>query len=139
MARALRIEYAGAVYHVMARGNQGQDIVGDDRDRRSFLETLGEACQKTGWKAHAYLERAMRCLGLGREGLRQLPKGAPEKIALAWWLREGTTVSLRWVSERLEMGHYTRVSQAISWMKRGAGRQQERLRCKLRRLELKKN
>ena len=69
MARALRIEYPGAVYLVMARSNQGQDIFGDDRDRRSFLETVGEACQKTGWKARACLERAMRCLGLGTEEL----------------------------------------------------------------------
>ena len=55
MARPLRIEYAGAVYHVMARGNQGQVIFRDDGDRRRFLETLGEACEKTGWRIHAYV------------------------------------------------------------------------------------
>jgi hypothetical protein len=33
MARKIRIEYAGAAYHVMARGNQGRDIYDDDRDR----------------------------------------------------------------------------------------------------------
>jgi putative transposase len=55
MARPLRIEYAGAVYHVMARGNQGHAIFRDDRDRRRFLETLGEACAKTGWRIHAYV------------------------------------------------------------------------------------
>jgi hypothetical protein len=33
VARALRIAYPGAVYHVMGRGNQGQDIVGDDRKK----------------------------------------------------------------------------------------------------------
>src|SRR5271170_7642522 len=55
MARPLRIEYAGAVYHVMARGNRGQGIFGDDKDRQRFLETLGEACQKTGWWVHAYV------------------------------------------------------------------------------------
>src|SRR2546423_8752016 len=53
MARALRIEYAGAAYHLMARGNHGQGIFQDDADRRSFLLTLGEACQKTGWVVHA--------------------------------------------------------------------------------------
>ena len=41
---------------------------------------------------------------------QQLPKGSPEKLVLAWWLRENTTVTLRWVTERLGMGHYTRVS-----------------------------
>jgi putative transposase len=43
MARKIGIEYAGAAYHVMARGNQGQDIYADDRDRKLWLATLGEA------------------------------------------------------------------------------------------------
>jgi len=55
MARPLRIQYPGAVYHVMARGNHGQEIFKDDRDRQCFLETLGEACGKTGWEIHAYV------------------------------------------------------------------------------------
>ena len=55
MARPIRIEYDGAVYHVMARGNQGQAIYADDRDREVWLETLAEACEKTGWRIHAYV------------------------------------------------------------------------------------
>jgi REP element-mobilizing transposase RayT len=55
MARPLRIEYAGAVYHVMARGNQGHMIFKDDPDRQRFLATLGEACEKTGWRIHSYV------------------------------------------------------------------------------------
>src|SRR5256885_16145647 len=55
MARVLRIEYPGAAYHVMACGNHGQNIFKDDPDRRRFLETLGEACEKTGWAVHAYV------------------------------------------------------------------------------------
>jgi len=54
MPRALRIEYPGAVYHVMNRGNQRRDIFRDDTDRRRFLATLWEACAKTGWQVHAY-------------------------------------------------------------------------------------
>jgi hypothetical protein len=53
MARKIRIEYAGAAHHVMARGNQGREIYGDERDRKLWLETLGEACEKTGWRIHA--------------------------------------------------------------------------------------
>jgi REP element-mobilizing transposase RayT len=53
MARPLRVEYPGATYHVMARGNQGRATFKDDRDRQRFLETLGEACDKTGWRIHA--------------------------------------------------------------------------------------
>ncbi|HEX4121203.1 MAG TPA: transposase [Verrucomicrobiae bacterium] len=55
MARALRIEYAGAVYHIVARGNQGRSIFDDDRDRLRFLDTLGETCDKTGWRIHAFV------------------------------------------------------------------------------------
>jgi REP element-mobilizing transposase RayT len=55
MARPLRIEYPGAAYHVMARGNHGQPIYRDDRDRARFLETLGLACEKTGWRVHAFV------------------------------------------------------------------------------------
>jgi len=52
--RQLRIEYPGAIYHVMNRGDQREDIFRDDEDRNKFLVTLGEACQKTGWQVHAY-------------------------------------------------------------------------------------
>ena len=55
MARPIRIQYPGAVYHVMARGNQGKRVFDDDRDRGRFLETLEEACAKTGWRVHAYV------------------------------------------------------------------------------------
>jgi hypothetical protein len=55
MAQPLRIEYSGALYHVMARGNQGAVIFADDQDRRGFLATLGEACGKTGERVHAYV------------------------------------------------------------------------------------
>jgi putative transposase len=331
MARPLRIEYAGAVYHVMARGNQGQAIFRDDQDRRRFLEVLGEACEKTGWRLHAYVlmgnhyhllletpegnlvtgmkwlqgtytqrfnsrhevfghlfqgrykavvidggapgyfevvgtyihlnparaglirpgreplrryrwssypeyvrragqgpgwlcrERVLeslslkpgegkryeaymesrvleladpathpeweakwkelrrgwyvgdegfldqlkarlgklvagkqreshaggarrahgeagarrllavglKALGLSARELAALSKGAPEKTALAWWLRERTTVSLRWVSQELAMGHYTRVSQAVSRLQRKPGRKLGRLKRRL--------
>jgi len=50
MARPLRIQYPGAAYHVMARGNQGRAIYKDDTDRKRFLNTLEESCQKTGWR-----------------------------------------------------------------------------------------
>ena len=55
MARQVRIEYAGAVYHVMARGNQGRPIFADDLDRKSWLNTLGQACEKTGWRIDAWV------------------------------------------------------------------------------------
>lgn len=55
MARKLRVEYSGAIYHVMNRGDRGEPIFKDDSDHRLFLETLSEACSKTGWQVHAYV------------------------------------------------------------------------------------
>lgn len=55
MARGIRVEYPGAFYHVMARGNRREHIFRDDRDRRFFCQTLAEACQRTGWKVHAWV------------------------------------------------------------------------------------
>jgi REP element-mobilizing transposase RayT len=55
MPRKPRIEYPGAVYHVMSRGNRQEAIYRDDRDCEVFLDTLGEACAKTGWRIHAFV------------------------------------------------------------------------------------
>jgi REP element-mobilizing transposase RayT len=47
------VEYEGAIYHVMNRGDRRELIFLDDKDRETFLATLGEACVKTGWQVHA--------------------------------------------------------------------------------------
>ena len=54
MARKLRLEYPGAIYHLMNRGDRSEPIFRDDYDRQRFLETLAEACAKTDWQVHAY-------------------------------------------------------------------------------------
>jgi len=48
MPRSLRLEFPGAFYHMMARGNRREAIFHDDDDRRFFLATLSEACAKNG-------------------------------------------------------------------------------------------
>ena len=53
MPRPLRIEFEGAIYHVVNRGDRREPIFRDDADRKRFLETLGEACAKTDWLIHA--------------------------------------------------------------------------------------
>jgi REP element-mobilizing transposase RayT len=55
LARKLRVEYAGAIYHVMNCGDRRELIFMDDADRQRFVDTLGEACAKTGWQVHAYV------------------------------------------------------------------------------------
>jgi putative transposase len=54
LPRKLRIQYPGAIYHVMSRGDRRENIFLDDVDRFDFLKTLAETCQKTSWQVHAY-------------------------------------------------------------------------------------
>ena len=54
MARPLRIEFPGAIYHVTARGNAREAIFHDDADRGLFLGALGEVVARFGWCCHAY-------------------------------------------------------------------------------------
>mgnify|MGYP000897919293 CR=1 FL=1 len=54
MARKLRVQYPGAIYHVMNRGDHREPIFRSTRDRELFLETLGQACEKTDWQVHAW-------------------------------------------------------------------------------------
>jgi REP element-mobilizing transposase RayT len=53
MARKLRVQYPGAIYHVMNRGDRREPIFKDDIDRERFIQTLGETCAKTHWQIHA--------------------------------------------------------------------------------------
>lgn len=54
MARPLRIEFPGALYHVTARGNAREDIVADDVDRQTFIEVLGQVVVRARWLCHVY-------------------------------------------------------------------------------------
>lgn len=54
MARPLRIEFSGALYHVTSRGDRREDIFEDDEDRVRFLEVLGEVVTRFRWLCHAY-------------------------------------------------------------------------------------
>lgn len=55
MPRSPRIEYEGAVYHVMCRGDHREPIFKDEKDRYLFLETLGQVCERAGWVIHSYV------------------------------------------------------------------------------------
>ena len=54
MARPLRIELAGSLYHVTSRGDRREDIYEDDQDRTVWLEVFGEVCDRFNWRCHAY-------------------------------------------------------------------------------------
>ena len=100
-------------------GRQRESLSGEAKARH---DTVG---------AEAALARGLCALQLSQTELGRLPKGAPEKVVLAWWVRQRTTVPLRWVSQRLEMGHYSRVTQAVSRMRRRPGAKLAKLRNQL--------
>jgi putative transposase len=54
MARPLRVEYAGALYHVTTRGNARNPIFKDEEDRETFLRLLDQVNHRFHWFCHAY-------------------------------------------------------------------------------------
>ena len=54
MSRPLRIEYAGALYHVTSRGNERKAIYLEKADFERFLEVLDEVCERFNWFVHSW-------------------------------------------------------------------------------------
>jgi REP element-mobilizing transposase RayT len=152
MPRALRVEYPGALYHVMDRGDRQEDIFLDDVDRQDFVKTLAEACQKTGWQTHAYclmrnhfhlvletpnpnlvqlelmdgklgenhsgqlhwetaeqkanriISQELARLGWTEADLAARLKSDPGKLSIAARVRTETTLSIKWIAARLQLG-----------------------------------
>ncbi|MFH2218936.1 MAG: hypothetical protein ABII68_04670 [Pseudomonadota bacterium] len=73
MARQWRIEYEGALYHVLSRGNEQRDIFLEDKDRHCFLDVLGEMSERFTVDIFAYvlmdicpINRSMSCPSSGK-------------------------------------------------------------------------
>jgi len=96
MARPIRVEYANAVYHVTARGNERRAIYRDDADRMRFLETLEEAVERFGVVIHTH------CLMPNHYHLLlQTPRA--NLSAATGWLQ--TTYSVRFNRRHRRSGH----------------------------------
>jgi REP element-mobilizing transposase RayT len=54
MARPLRLEFSGAVYHITARGNAGEPIYADDRDRQHFVDLFAKEIAQQRWLCYAW-------------------------------------------------------------------------------------
>jgi hypothetical protein len=86
MARKFRVQYPGAIYHVMNRGDQREAVFRDGEDRQKLLATLGEVCRKTEWPTVApppFLPRRAVCNLENLEGETKPPLGPKD----AWWWR----------------------------------------------------
>jgi len=58
MARPLRLQYPGALYHVISRGNYRAAIFSEKGAKDAFIECVFTACEKAGWKLHGYVVMA---------------------------------------------------------------------------------
>ncbi len=54
MARPLRLEFSGALYHITSRGDRQEAIYEDDDDRKAFLSLLDQVCDTYNWVCHGY-------------------------------------------------------------------------------------
>ena len=88
MPRKMRVQYPGAMYHVMSRGDQRDDIFFDEVDRHDFLKTLAEELRRLGWS---------------EEDLVRRPKNHPGKLAIAVRLRRETTLSIKAITARVNL------------------------------------
>ena len=84
VARKLRVEYPGAIYHVMNRGDRREPI---------FRMMRTGNVSSRGWR-----KRAPRRAG------RRMPKGNVRKIGIAQPLRAETIVTVKWIAERRHLG-----------------------------------
>ena len=90
MARAWRIEYDGAFYHVLSRGNEQQDIFRDDQDRTRFLESTGEMSEHFDIVIFAYVLMGNHCYHLLLKTNRSNLSKGMQWLGLAY-NREGLT------------------------------------------------
>ncbi len=90
MSRKPRIEFAGAIYHVISRGNYRKDLFTVGDSGVSFEKALLEVCERTGWKLHAEW-----------------------KQSIAVELRRNCPASNPWIAGRLNMGHPSNISWAL--------------------------
>jgi len=96
MARQRRFQYAGAVYHVMARGDGGKAVFETDDDCLVFLSRLGEVCGSCGWRVHAWVL-------MGNHFHLLLETPLPNLVAGMKWLLG--TFSQGWNRARKRQGH----------------------------------
>lgn len=96
MGRAWRIEYEGALYHLMSRGNDGQDIYLNDADRNLFLETISEMSERFEVDIFAYV------LMPNHYHLLVKTLQANLKKAMQWF---GTTYTRRFNNRNFKKGH----------------------------------
>ena len=120
MSRRLRIEFEGAIYHVMARGNARQKIVRDDADRRRLIDSLERAVVRYGWELLCYVIMANHLHLLLKTPRPNLGAGMQSFLSgyAIWagrrWRRHGPLFQGRYRAEMIEdESYYWAVSRYV--------------------------
>ena len=96
MARPLRFQYPGAIYHVVARGAGGKQVFETPADQQDFVARLGEVSISHGWKVHAWVL-------MGNHFHLLLETPLPNLVVGMKWLMG--TFSQSWNRARQRHGH----------------------------------
>jgi len=85
MARKPRIEYDGAVFHVVVRGNQRQVVFRGDEDYRKYLEVIDHYRERRGFRVYGYVlmrNHVHLCIGMGTEPLSKIMQGINQRYTM---------------------------------------------------------
>jgi len=86
------------------------DMVDKNKGKQHYGEEMRESDEQ---KANRLLEQLLRETSLHTETLVQKPKGHPQKVLIASRLRNETTMTWQWITERLQMGHWRSAANAV--------------------------
>ena len=121
MARPLRIEFSGALYHITARGDRREPAYEDDDDRRSFLDILGTVTEDFNWVCHAWclMDNHYHLLvetpdGNLAKGMRQI-----NGVYTQWSNRRSCAISLRQLPSRVIPSALPAARNSLSSVARG--------------------
>jgi hypothetical protein len=123
MPRKLRVEYEGAIYHLMSRGDRREGWCwGPKGFREELLEMIAarqgpqhhgpELKESDAQKAERLVKEKLRKLGWTDKELKERRKGDRQKARLAAQLRKETTMNWAWITTRLAMGHWRTAANA---------------------------
>ena len=120
-----RIEYPGAIYHLISQNNYRKDLFTHDKSAESFERTIFEVAERCRWRLFAYMimnnpyHLAMQPPAPNMvEGMRWLQRSRTKVSRLEGDDREAptkeTTAKHAWIAERLNMGHPNDVSNRVN-------------------------
>jgi hypothetical protein len=113
MSRAMRVEYPGAICHVMDRGDRREDIFVNDVDRQDLLDTLAER------KANRILAEELSRRGWTESDLAARRHSDPGKVAVAVRQRRETTLPIKWIAARVQSGTAKEAKSVLYRLARG--------------------